>query len=203
MNKITNLVEVVGKLQNGLSFSHESVGEKLYEGTIIVKRLSGTEDHLPVIVPSRLLEQTLSVETGYIRITGQLRSHNKEISGKNRLLVSLFAQNVDEAEGGTQNSAQLTGAICRAPSHRFTPYGREICDVMLAVDRGYGKTDYIPIITWGDTAARTAALKVGDHISVIGRFQSRAYEKRLDVGGSVTRMAYEVSVSKMGTEGAA
>lgn len=203
MNDTTNTVEIIGLLQNGLYLSHEKMDEKFYAGTIKVKRLSGAEDLLPVTVPGRLYEQAKAIEDVPIQITGQLRTHNKIIDGKGRLFVTVFAQSVAEAKESTLNEVQLTGTICKLPTYRVTPFGREICDMMLAVNRGFGKSDYIPCITWGGNAQRAATLRIGDRITISGRVQSREYQKKLNADNSITRIAYEVSVFKLGLEGAA
>ena len=129
---------------------------------------------------------------------GQLRSYNKVIEGAGRLLITGFAQRLlppDDEEN--PNQVQLTGALCKLPSYRTTPFGREIADLMLAVNRAYGKSDYIPCITWGRTARFASHLKVGDRIQLLGRFQSRAYQKQLADGSVISKMAYEVSVGRL------
>lgn len=199
----TNTVEVIGLLQNGLYLSHEKMGEKFYAGTLKVKRLSGAEDLLPVTIPGRLYEQAQAIENGPIQITGQLRTYNKVIGNKGRLFINIHAQSIAAAQASTLNEVQLTGTLCKQPVYRVTPFGREICDMMLAVNRGYGKSDYIPVITWGGNAKRASTLRTGDRITLSGRIQSRDYEKKLATGDSITRTAYEVSAFRLGLEGAA
>lgn len=201
MNDTTNAVEVVGQLQNGLYLSYEKMGEKFYAGTFKVKRLSGAEDLLPVTIPGRIYEQAQDIENGPIQIVGQLRTYNKVIGGKGKLLVTVHAQSVAEAqEGSTLNNVQLTGTLCRQPVYRVTPFGKEICDMMLAVNRAFGKSDYIPCIAWGGNAQRAATFHTGDRITLSGRIQSRDYEKKLESGDIVVRTAYEVSAFKLGLE---
>lgn len=203
MNEITNTIEAVGRLSDCLYMSHESYGEKLYAGTISVKRLSGAEDNIPVIIPGRIISYAFTMLNKYVRITGQFRSHNKVINGKGRLLVNIFVQNIEEAEESTTNSVQIIGRLCKPPIYRSTPFGRDICDIMLAVNRAFGRSDYIPCIAWGRNADRAANFKVGDTIKISGRFQSRIYEKYFDDGTSVTMTAYEVSIFNLEKEGAA
>ena len=132
---------------------------------------------------------------------GQLRSYNKVIEGAGRLLITAFAQRILNCEEDEENPnrVQLTGALCKPPSYRTTPFGREIADLMLAVNRSYGKSDYIPCITWGRTARYAANLKIGDRVQLVGRFQSRAYQKQLPDGTALNKVAYEVSVSRLNT----
>lgn len=132
---------------------------------------------------------------------GQLRSYNKVIEGAGRLLITAFAQRILNCEEDEENPnrVQLTGALCKPPSYRTTPFGREIADLMLAVNRSYGKSDYIPCITWGRTARYAANLKIGDRVQLVGRFQSRAYQKQLPDGTALNKVAYEVSVSRLST----
>ncbi len=201
MNDITNTVEVIGQLQNGLYLSYAKMGEKFYAGTLKVKRLSGTEDLLPVTIPGCLYEHVQAIKDGPIQITGQLRTYNKVVGDKGRLFITIHAKSVEAAQESTLNVAQLTGTLCKQPIYRVTPFGREICDMMLAVNRGFGKSDYIPCITWGGNAQRAATFHTGDRITASGRIQSREYEKKLETGGSVTRIAYEVSIFKLELEG--
>lgn len=203
MNDTNNMVEVVGKLQHGFVFSHEMMGEKFYAGTIAVKRLSGTEDFIPVTIPSRLLEQVQAFDDNQITLYGQIRTYNKVVDGAGRLFVTLFVQSVAEAQESTLNEVQLTGTLCKPPIYRVTPFGREICDMMVAVNRGFRKSDYIPCIAWGSCAQRAASFHTGDRITLSGRIQSRNYEKKLGTGDTVTRTAYEVSAFKLGLEGTA
>ena len=139
-----------------------------------------------------------------LAIDGQVRSYNKIIEGAGRLLITAFAQKiVENDEHENPNQIQLTGTLCKAPAYRTTPFGREIADLMLAVNRSYGKSDYIPCIAWGRTARFASGLNVGDHVQLQGRFQSRVYQKQLPDGTVQERTAYEVSVSRLTLESAA
>ena len=176
---------------------HEVFGEKFYRMDLKVPRLSGTNDLLPVTISERLMDDQIAPGV-HICITGQLRSYNKVMGGSGRLLLTAFAQRLlspDEAEN--PNVVHLTGALCKPPSFRTTPFGREIADLMLAVNRSFGKSDYIPCIAWGRTAHYAASLNVGDKLQVQGRFQSREYQKQLPDGTAVSRTALEVSLSRL------
>ncbi len=167
--------------------------------TLRVPRLSGAEDFLPITLSERLLIDEPITAGSMLCMEGQLRSYNKVIEGAGRLLITAFAQRLlnSEEDEENPNRVQLTGALCKPPSYRTTPFGREIADLMLAVNRSYGKSDYIPCITWGRTARYAANLKVGDKVQLVGRFQSRAYQKQLPDGTTLNKVAYEVSVSRL------
>ena len=176
---------------------HEVFGEKFYRMDLKVPRLSGTNDILPVTISERLMDTQIAPGV-HICITGQLRSYNKVMGGSGRLLLTAFAQRLlspEEAEN--PNVVYLTGALCKPPSFRTTPFGREIADLMLAVNRSFGKSDYIPCIAWGRTAHYAASLHGGDKLQVQGRFQSRDYQKQLPDGTTVSRTALEVSLSRL------
>lgn len=199
MEETGNIIHLKGQICQNLQFDHELFGEQFYTTTLRVPRLSGAEDFLPVTLSERLLLTEPLVNGSMLCLEGQLRSYNKVIEGSGRLLITAFAQkllNADEDEENP-NRVQLTGALCKAPSYRTTPFGREIADLMLAVNRSYGKSDYIPCITWGRTARYAANLKVGDRVQLVGRFQSRAYQKQLPDGTTLNKVAYEVSVSRL------
>ena len=161
-------------------------------------RLSGAEDFLPITLSERLLIDEPIAAGSILCLDGQLRSYNKVVEGSGRLLITAFAQRIlPEEDEENPNRVQLTGALCKAPSYRTTPFGREIADLMLAVNRSYGKSDYIPCITWGRTARYAANLKIGDKVQLVGRFQSRNYQKQLPDGTILNKVAYEVSVSRL------
>ena len=161
-------------------------------------RLSGAEDFLPITLSERLLIDEPIAAGSILCLDGQLRSYNKVVEGSGRLLITAFAQRLlPEEDEENPNRVQLTGALCKAPSYRTTPFGREIADLMLAVNRSYGKSDYIPCITWGRTARYAANLKIGDKVQLVGRFQSRNYQKQLPDGTILNKVAYEVSVSRL------
>ena len=198
MDDVGNYLHLMGTVCQEPVYGHEVFGERFFYATLSVPRLSGAEDLLPITVSERLMDQT-SLEMGAIlAIKGQLRSYNKVVEGTGRLLITGFVQHIlapDEAVN--PNQVQLTGALCKPPSYRTTPFGREIADLMLAVNRAYGKSDYIPCITWGRTARFASHLNVGDKVKILGRFQSRAYQKQLPDGQVLDKMAYEVSVGRL------
>ena len=193
-----------GRLEESLTISHEVMNEPFYAGTLLVKRLSGAVDRLPVTIPGKLLAVSEVDYNKLMLMSGQVRSYNKVVDGSGRLMVTLFVQSMAEtAENDTMNKVTLTGVLCKPPIYRSTPFGREICDMMLAVNRAFGKSDYIPCIAWGRTARFASGLNVGDHVQLQGRFQSRVYQKQLPDGTVQERTAYEVSVSRLTLESAA
>jgi len=198
MEETGNYLHLSGTLTDTPEYGHEVFGEKFYYATLSVPRLSGAEDLLPITISERLMEG-VALEVGSpLCFEGQLRSYNKVVEGAGRLLITGFVQrllNPDTEEN--PNQVQLTGALCKPPSYRTTPFGREIADLMLAVNRAYGKSDYIPCITWGRTARFASHLKVGDKVTLLGRFQSRAYQKQLADGTVLNKTAYEVSVGRL------
>lgn len=199
MEETGNSIHLKGEICQNLQFGHELFGEQFYVTTLRVPRLSGAEDFLPITLSERLLIDRPLTVGSMLCMDGQLRSYNKVIEGSGRLLITAFAQrllNEDEDEENP-NRVQLTGALCKPPSYRTTPFGREIADLMLAVNRSYGKSDYIPCITWGRTARYAANLKIGDKVQLVGRFQSRAYQKQMPDGTTLNKVAYEVSVSRL------
>ena len=198
MEELGNYLRLSGMLMDEPVYGHEVFGEKFYYATLSVPRLSGAEDLLPITLSERLMDGD-SLHIGLpLTFEGQLRSYNKVIEGAGRLLITGFAQRILPSGGDENpNQVQLTGALCKLPSYRTTPFGREIADLMLAVNRAYGKSDYIPCITWGRTARFASHLKVGDKVTLLGRFQSRAYQKQLADGTVVGKMAYEVSVGRL------
>lgn len=198
MDETGNYLRLSGILTDTPEYGHEVFGEKFYYGTLSVPRLSGAEDLLPVTLSERLMEDVELREGSPLAIEGQLRSYNKVIDGAGRLLITGFAQRLlDPDSDENPNQVQLTGALCKLPSYRTTPFGREIADLMLAVNRAYGKSDYIPCITWGRTARFASHLKVGDRVTLLGRFQSRDYQKQLADGTVIGKTAYEVSVGRL------
>ena len=199
MEENGNLIHLKGQICQNLQFGHELFGEQFYVTTLRVPRLSGAEDFLPITLSERLILDAPIANGSTICLEGQLRSYNKVIEGSGRLLITAFAQKLINCEEDEENPnrVQLTGALCKPPSYRTTPFGREIADLMLAVNRSYGKSDYIPCITWGRTARYASNLKIGDKVQLIGRFQSRAYQKQLPDGTTLNKVAYEVSVSRL------
>lgn len=192
MDHTANQVTLRGVLAELPAFSHENHERRFYRFVLEVQRLSGAVDLLPVIVPETVLcAMDLSGGT-MLEVTGQVRSFNSRAETGRRLIISVYAESLTALEGEPVNEVSLTGAVCREPVHRRTPLGREICDVMLAVNRPYRRTDYIPCIFWGKTAAVVQQARIGQTITLTGRLQSREYVKMLD-SGSEQRTAYEVS----------
>ena len=195
----TNVVNLRGELSENLEFSHEIFGEKFYNTTIKINRLSDSYDILPITVSERLLEDIKIEEGNLCSILGQLRSYNKNIDNRNRLVLTVFVREIKtiEEENKDPNSIFLDGYICKDPVYRKTPLGREITDLLVAINRPYNKSDYIPSIVWGRNAKFAKGLKVGDRIQMWGRVQSREYEKKGEDGNSIKKVAYEVSISKI------
>ena len=196
-----NQVSVIGEIVSEFSFSHEVFGEGFYMMDVMVKRLSDSADVIPVMISERLIDVTEDYTGEYIRVAGQFRSYNRHEEKKNRLVLSVFAREVeflvDEVENAKTNQIFLDGYICKEPIYRKTPLGREIADLLLAVNRPYGKSDYIPCICWGRNARYANNFKVGERCAVWGRIQSREYMKKLDEENVERRVAFEVSVSKL------
>ena len=196
-----NQVMIAGEIISDFTFSHEVYGEGFYMVDVAVNRLSNFADYIPVMVSERLLDVSKDWKGQYISVVGQFRSYNRHEEKKNRLVLSVFArelslvQEVDEDV--KSNQIFLDGYICKEPIYRKTPLGREIADLLIAVNRSYGKSDYIPSICWGRNARYASAFEVGEHVQVIGRIQSREYIKKLTDTETEKRTAYEVSVSKL------
>ena len=201
MENITNQLSLCGEVTEEPQFDHEVFGEAFFHTILSVPRLSGAYDLLPLTISERLMAEGFR-QGMTVAVSGQLRSYNKVMGGAGRLLLTAFAQRLRPVDPGENpNTVLLTGALCKPPSFRTTPFGREIADLMLAVNRSYGKSDYIPCIAWGRTARFAAGLSVGDRIGLQGRFQSRVYQKQLPDGTVQERTAYEVSVSRLTLEG--
>lgn len=197
----TNNVVLVGKVREELKFSHSIYGEGFYNTTLEIPRLSDVTDVLPITISERLL-QNMELEEGVdLMISGQLRSYNKMVEGSNRLILTTFVREVDfiisEEENKNPNQIYLDGFICKKPSYRTTPFGREITDLLIAVNRPYNKSDYIPCIAWGRNARFAQGLEIGQRIKLWGRIQSREYQKKYPNGEVENKIAYEVSISKM------
>ena len=196
-----NQVSVSGEIVSGFTFSHEVFGEGFYMVDILVRRLSDSADQIPVMISERLIDVSGDYVGEYIRIGGQFRSYNRHEEKKNRLVLSVFAREVEfldgEMENAKTNQIFLDGYICKPPVYRKTPLGREIADLLIAVNRPYGKSDYIPCICWGRNAHFASGFEVGGHAQIWGRIQSREYVKKLSETESERRIAYEVSVSKL------
>ena len=210
---VTNYLEnnhllLRGKITSYKRFSHEIYGESFYVFDLEVERLSGNSDIIPITVSERLIvpeELTIGKE---VIIEGQFRSYNSYENERNRLVLTVFAKEIkfvendtkseeDEREEKVSNEVVLTGFICKKPIYRQTPFGREISDILLAVNRAYNKSDYIPAIAWGRNARFCQNLDVGTKVRITGRVQSRNYEKKLEDGTTQTRVAYEVSIGSL------
>lgn len=195
-----NCANVIGTIEEEFTLSHRIYGEEFYITTIKVPRLSGIYDYIKVMVSERLIEDCPCGVGDTIEIEGQFRSYNSLGEGQNKLILTVFAKDIrlsDPEDTKNPNSLYLNGYICKEPVYRTTPFGREITDMLLAVNRTYNKSDYIPIIAWGRNARFGKNLKVGDNIRIKGRIQSREYQKRLSEDEVITKTAYEVSVNRI------
>lgn len=197
-----NQVTISGEIISGFEFDHELFGEKFYITKIATKRHSGTKDILPVMVSDRLFDVKAEWIGQFVKISGQFRSYNKH-EEKSRLILSVFAREIetlseDDSEIlDNENEIFLDGYICKEPIYRKTPLDREIADMLIAVNRPYRKSDYIPCVAWGRNARFADGLEVGTRLKIWGRIQSREYEKKVSDNEYETRVAYEMSISKM------
>lgn len=205
MDTTTNLNErnsavISGKIVTEPAFSHEVYGEGFYCFTVSVMRLSNTYDNIPVMVSERLTDTSEYRPGRFVKIEGQFRSYNA-LNGGPKLSLMVFAREVafieEEAHMQDINQVILNGFICKTPVYRTTPFNREITDILLAVNRAYNKSDYIPCISWGRNARYCGKRKVGDNVRITGRIQSRKYQKKLPDGTVLDKVAYEVSISKL------
>ncbi len=197
-----NSVTIAGKIETPPIFSHEVYGEGFYNFELSVSRLSDSYDRIPVMISERLVGKDMLKLGSVIEIEGQFRSYNNYSSEDgNKLILTVFTRELkfldDEAEIKNPNQIYLNGYLCKKPIYRTTPFGREITDMLLAVNRPYNKSDYIPCIAWGRNARFSEGLSVGDNLKIWGRIQSRKYQKKYNEGNVVTKIAYEVSISKM------
>ena len=196
-----NQVTMIGEIVSEFEFSHEVYGEGFYLVDISVSRLSDSVDYIPLMVSERLVDVTQSYIGETISVSGQFRSYNRHEEKKNRLILSVFVRElefVDEIEDDIKsNQIYLDGYICKEPIYRKTPLGREIADLLVAVNRSYGKSDYIPCICWGRNARYASSFEVGSHVEVYGRIQSREYIKKIGEEQTEKRVAYEVSFNKI------
>ena len=203
MNKLieNNNVELVGEIVSNFTFSHKTFGEAFYFVDVAVKRLSETFDYLPLLISEHLIDVNSDCIGKTIHVNGQFRSFNLHEEKKNRLILSVFVRELkllDEIDEDIKtNQIFLDGYICKEPIYRKTPLEREITDILIAVNRSYGKTDYIPCIVWGRNARFVSRLEVGGHIQIFGRIQSRKYVKKINETETEKRVAYEVSASRI------
>ena len=199
-----NRVCIIGEIVSEFTFSHEVFGEGFYIANVSVNRLSDMVDVIPLMISERLIDVTKDYRGMKIEVAGQFRSYNRHEGTKNKLVLSIFVRELrfledDEMpeEQSKSNQIFLDGYVCKPPIYRKTPLGREIADILVAVNRPYGKSDYIPCIAWGRNARFAGGLEVGEHIQIQGRFQSREYAKKISDNEIETRVAYEVSVSRI------
>ncbi len=206
-----NYLTLVGKVTGEKRFSHEIYGERFYIFNLEIPRLSGVADIIPITISERLISDDTLNDGQKLLVKGQFRSYNSYESEKNRLILTVFAKDVRTISEEEQNEEEneiarkdiitnevvLIGYICKKPIYRQTPFGREIADILLAVNRAYNKSDYIPCIAWGRNARFCQNLEVGSQIKLVGRVQSRTYEKKHEDGSAETRVAYEVSVGSL------
>ena len=212
-----NYLTLVGRVTSEKQFSHEIYGERFYSFDLSIPRLSGSEDIIPVTVSERLITDDMMQIGTKLLIKGQFRSYNSYENEKNRLILTVFAKDIEKLEEEVKESEEgedstvneftkkdtitnevvLIGYICKKPIYRQTPFGREIADILLAVNRAYNKSDYIPSIAWGRNARFCQNLAVGSEVKIVGRVQSRNYEKKYEDGTVVKKVAYEVSVGSL------
>ena len=198
-----NKVTLSGEIVSNFEFSHEVFGEGFYTAKLASERLNGTKDIVPIMVSDRIVDTEADWEGSFVSVAGQFRSYNGMKDGKRGVILSVFVEKfeyvAEEKEIGIkdENTISLDGYICKEPVYRKTPLGREIADVLLAVNRPYGKSDYIPCIAWGRNAGFASILEVGTRLKIEGRVQSREYKKRISDDEHETRVAYEVSIAKM------
>ena len=205
-----NYLTLVGKVTGEKRFSHEIYGERFYVFNLEIPRLSGNADIIPITVSERLVEEETLQDGKRLLVKGQFRSYNSYENEKNRLILTVFAKDINEIEKNEEqeenemvrkdtitNEVVLVGYICKKPIYRQTPFGREISDILLAVNRAYNKSDYIPCIAWGRNARFCQNLEVGSQVKIVGRVQSRMYEKKYEDGTVENRVAYEVSVGSL------
>ena len=196
-----NYLVLIGKIISDKTFSHEIYGESFYVFNLEVPRLSGNEDIIPITISERLIANFDLTIGRKVVIEGQFRSYNSYENEKNRLVLTVFAKDIidykEEQEENVSNEVVLNGYVCKKPIYRQTPFGREIADLLLAVNRAYNKSDYIPTIAWGRNARFCENIEVGTEVKVVGRVQSRTYEKKYEDGTIENKVAYEVSVGSL------
>ena len=196
-----NQVQLYGEIASKFEFSHEVYGEGFYTFDILVDRLSNSKDRIPLMISDRLVDVNADCIGEKIMVTGQFRSYNRHDDRKSRLMLSVFVKDIERMEKPREdvkiNQIYMEGYVCKKPVYRKTPLGREIADLLLAVNRSYGKSDYIPCICWGRNAKYASSFEIGGHVKVVGRIQSREYVKKISETQTERRVAYEVSVCNM------
>ena len=202
----TNYVTVMGKVESDFKFSHKSGDKSFYLTKIAVKRLSDVEDHIQLMVPEELIDTAQDYVGKYVEVRGNFRSYNNRGTQKNRVLLAVFAKGLtfmdEDPDARQSNRVHLDGYICKNPTYRRTPSGREITDLLIAVNRPFRHSDYIPCICWGNNAVIASEYKVGDRVNILGRIQSREYTKHISETENEKRVAYEVSINSMRMESA-
>lgn len=195
----SNIAELCGAVLSDLKFSHKTYGEIFYTFVLGIERRSGYIDEINVMVSERLIFENPPRINDYVEIKGQIRTYNETFEGRNKLNIVVFAKEISLSEnfGYNDNYVYLEGYLCKSPLRRTSPLGRDICDLMLAVNRMYNKSDYIPCIAWGRNAGYAESLGIGTKLAVEGRIQSREYKKKLEDGTSEMRKAFEVSIVKI------
>ena len=193
-----NKVYVYGEIVSDATFSHEVYGEGFYDMQIKVERLSNQCDILPITISERIMKEENIKRGDFIALKGQFRSYNKQVDGKSKLALTIFVREIiPKVENAPTNIIELSGYVCKEPIYRTTPFNREITDVLLAVNRAYNKSDYIPCIAWGRNARFVKSIEVGGKVILQGRIQSREYQKKLDDEVIENKVAYEISISKI------
>lgn len=192
-----NRVYLCGRVASEPIFSHEIMGERFYDASVSVKRLSGQDDIVPITISDRIMVDGEFEIGKLIGLIGQFRSYNKLVDGRSRLVLRVFVRELAELDEQCPNVIELEGYVCKPPVYRTTPFKREIADLLVAVNRAYNKSDYIPAIAWGRNARYAAGFEVGDKLQLVGRIQSRVYQKQLEDGSIEDRVAYEVSISRI------
>lgn len=192
MERTNDVIELCGTINAKPELSHKSRDEEYYKFPLAVKRLSGTEDVVNILLRKEQLEELEIAEKPRLRIFGEVRSFNNRSGVGARLIITVLARTLEFTDDDYENSVRLTGNLCKEPNLRRTPMGREICDLMLAVNRNYGRTDYLPCIAWGSAARSAATWDVGTEVSITGRLQSRSYIK-LEDSEALEKTAYEIS----------
>jgi len=196
-----NRVYLCGRIKSVPQFSHEVYGEGFYDVDLEVERLSDQVDIIPITISERIISNCKLDIGNIIALYGQFRSYNKLVEGKSKLMLTVFVRElVEPVEELNSNIIELMGYLCKPPIYRTTPFKREICDCLIAVNRAYNKSDYLPCIMWGRNARFVSGLNVGDKLYLTGRIQSRVYQKKLENDLTEDRVAYEVSISKLSCE---
>lgn len=197
-----NKVYLLGKIETTPEFSHETFGEAFYEILMSVPRLSEHCDLIPITVSEKFLNNKQFEVGNTVAIKGQFRSYNKIVEGTSKLVLTVFVREIIEVdESINPNIIEIVGYVCKSPIYRTTPFKREICDILIAVNRAYNKSDYLPCIAWGRNAKYIKDIEVGTQVSIVGRIQSREYQKKISETEVVTKTAYEISVNKIQING--